>query len=274
MQKEKLESDKPLVSVIIPTYNSSETLEYCLSSLKNQTYPPTEILIIDNFSKDATIEIARNFGAIIFLLRSNLPRARNFGLAHASGKYILHLDSDMTLTATVIEECVKTCEENNFDAVSINEVSFEKGFWGKCISLEKSLNSGDVGVITPRFFKKIVLNTLGGSDETLEAGEDWDLWVRMNKRGYNVKFINTYLVHHEATTLKKFLRRKYRWAKTIHKYLSKHPSNALRQWAPIKPHNLWCNRKEIFRKPQYFIGMIFLKFIRLFVGFMGIILRE
>jgi probable beta-1,3-galactosyltransferase len=53
--------EKPVVSVIIPTYKSSRTLEKCLESIKNQTYKNIEIIVVDNNSTDNTKEIAKKF---------------------------------------------------------------------------------------------------------------------------------------------------------------------------------------------------------------------
>jgi glycosyltransferase involved in cell wall biosynthesis len=55
-----------LVSVIIPTYNSSRTLEKCLESIKNQSYKNIEIIVVDNNSKDNTKEIALKFTDKVF----------------------------------------------------------------------------------------------------------------------------------------------------------------------------------------------------------------
>ena len=56
----------PLVSVIIPTYNSASTLGVCLISLKNQTYKNIEIIIVDNFSTDTTRAIAKKYTENVF----------------------------------------------------------------------------------------------------------------------------------------------------------------------------------------------------------------
>ena len=52
---------KPLVSVIIPTYNSEKTLPLCLESIKRQTYKNIEVIIVDNFSVDRTVDIAKRY---------------------------------------------------------------------------------------------------------------------------------------------------------------------------------------------------------------------
>lgn len=260
--------------MVIPTYNSSSTLEACLKSIGAQTYPNIAVIIVDNYSTDHTEKIARHFDVKLLALKSNLPTARNFGLLHAKGDYVFHLDSDMCLTSDVIEQCVRKCEESAFDAVSVPELSVGEGFWGKCMSLEKSLYAGDEAIITPRFFRRVVLNNLGGSDEGLAAGEDWDLWVRLTQKGYKVGFIKACLVHNEGSSLGFYLRKKYRWSKTVYKYFSKHPSDAVRQWAPLRPHNLWYNRKKILLMPQYFIGVLFIKMIKISIGVIGLLAKE
>jgi cellulose synthase/poly-beta-1,6-N-acetylglucosamine synthase-like glycosyltransferase len=54
-------SMSPLVSIIIPTRNSARTLEKCLESIKHQTYSNIEVIVVDNFSDDETIEIAKKY---------------------------------------------------------------------------------------------------------------------------------------------------------------------------------------------------------------------
>ena len=57
---------KPLVSVIIPTKNSSKTLTQCLDSIKNQDYENIEIIVVDNHSKDNTLEIAKCYTNTVY----------------------------------------------------------------------------------------------------------------------------------------------------------------------------------------------------------------
>jgi glycosyltransferase involved in cell wall biosynthesis len=65
--------DKSLVSIVIATYNAEATLAECLESIKNKTYGCIEVIIIDKFSKDRTVEIAKSYGVGIISMWTNKP---------------------------------------------------------------------------------------------------------------------------------------------------------------------------------------------------------
>jgi glycosyltransferase involved in cell wall biosynthesis len=58
----------PTISVIVPAFNAEKTLEFAIDSALNQTYPATQIIVVDNNSTDKTVEIARKFGARILIV--------------------------------------------------------------------------------------------------------------------------------------------------------------------------------------------------------------
>ena len=98
----------PLVSAIIPTLDEEDYLPKCLKSLKNQTYQNIEIIVVDNFSKDRTVEIAKNFGAkIIKVSERNLSLVRNEGAKRAKGKILLFVDADCILSQNYVEKIIK-----------------------------------------------------------------------------------------------------------------------------------------------------------------------
>lgn len=66
----------PLVSVIIPTKNSKKIIETCLRSISRQTYPNIEVIVVDNYSSDGTIEIADKLGAKVFQLKAERAGAK------------------------------------------------------------------------------------------------------------------------------------------------------------------------------------------------------
>jgi glycosyltransferase involved in cell wall biosynthesis len=91
------ESDLPLVSVVIPSYNSAATLPATLDSVLGQTYPRIEIIVVDDGSTDATPELLARYAPRVRAIRQangGLARARNAGCAAASGSFIALLDAD------------------------------------------------------------------------------------------------------------------------------------------------------------------------------------
>jgi len=116
-------TDKTLVSVIIPTKNSEDTIEKCLESIKNQTYPDVEIILVDNYSRNHTKEIARKYGARIYLKGPERASPVNFGVKEAKGKYVYRDDSDFVLEPSVVEEAVTKCEVEGYDAVAVHNTS-------------------------------------------------------------------------------------------------------------------------------------------------------
>ncbi len=92
-------SNLPLVSIIIPTYNSERTILRCLKSVLNQTYPNIEIIVIDDFSNDNTVQIVLELNLKnLILIKKNKnigpSKCRNHGILVSKGEYISILDSD------------------------------------------------------------------------------------------------------------------------------------------------------------------------------------
>lgn len=85
---------QPLISIVIPTKNSANTLDSCLRSIVTQTYHNIELVIVDSQSTDRTIEIAGEYSAKIIETQWGLLGARFLGFKASKGDYILYLDSD------------------------------------------------------------------------------------------------------------------------------------------------------------------------------------
>ena len=207
----------PLVSVIVPTYNSQRTLEECLSALTNQNYKNIEIIITDSFSKDKTKEIARRFTDKIIDAES-LALARKKGVDLARGKYILFLDSDQIINSDTIELSVKTCEEEGFDGVTHFERSkiYKNTFVERLINYDKWIFHSEQdddpihGTAEPRFFKAEFAKRIDYLDNPPITFELAIINLKMNQMGARIKFVNVYIYHYEVSTLwqvaKKFFR--------------------------------------------------------------------
>lgn len=96
-------------SIIVPNYNKEVYIEECINSILNQTYKNYEIIMIDDGSTDNSVEVINKFN--INLLKTNRLQAggaRNLGLKHATGDYIIFLDSDDYLSSNnVLEKLTK-----------------------------------------------------------------------------------------------------------------------------------------------------------------------
>ena len=257
---------EPLVSLIIPTCNSTKTLDICLESIKTQTYPNTEIIVVDKYSEDQTIEIAKKFGGIVVKSDAARSRARNIGAEEAKGRYLLFIDSDMCLTNTVVEDCVKNISEG-YDALVIPEISIGTGFWAQCRSLEKLCYIGDETIEAARFFKSEVFECVLGFDRKLVVGEDWDLHQRVNGAGFKIWRINSYIEHHEGKlSLRNVIMKKYLYGKTLNMFIKKHC--VTHHFNPFRMAFV-KNWRALARDPIHALGMLFMKTCEFGLGGLG-----
>ncbi len=210
----------PLVSVIVTTKNNADTLQACLRSIMSQSYESIELIVVDNNSTDETVEIAKRFTDLVHTKGPERSAQRNFAASIATGKYILIIDSDMELSSLVVRDCVKTADSDT-KALIIPEESFGEGFWAQCKAFERSFYHGIDWIEAPRFFEKNLYQKVGGYDESIVGGEDWDLHNRI-KQNTNVGRINELIQHNEgALTLKEIVRSRKYYAKGFTSYLAK-----------------------------------------------------
>ncbi|MEG4574577.1 amino acid adenylation domain-containing protein [Microcoleus sp. N3A4] len=97
------------VSVVIPSYNSAQFLPEAIESVLEQSYPPFEVIVVDDGSTDDTKEICDRYPKVTYVYQKNqgVAAARNTGLRVSTGEYILFLDSDDCLLPEAIEIGVK-----------------------------------------------------------------------------------------------------------------------------------------------------------------------
>jgi glycosyltransferase involved in cell wall biosynthesis len=186
--------NKPLVTVIIPTYNRGWIVQEAIDSVLNQDFSDYELIVVDDGSNDNTREILESYGkAITVLQQSNrgVSAARNRGIAEAAGRLIAFLDSDDLWLPGKLTTQVKFFEENA-DAVinQTQEIWIRNGarvnpkkrhhkFSG--MIFERSLA---LCLVSPSavMIKKSLFDAVGGFDEQLPACEDYDLWLRISCR--------------------------------------------------------------------------------------------
>ena len=138
--------DNTLVSIIVPTYNSSSNLKIMFYSLLKSKYKNFEIVINDDKrTNDSTEELIKTFRKKLKIIykKENISMAqgRKKGVEFSKGKILLHLDSDMKIESNLLGECVKLIN-SKYDALVIPEESYGTSFWAECKWLEKKCYEG------------------------------------------------------------------------------------------------------------------------------------
>jgi len=116
-------TEKPLVSIIVPIYNAQDHIARCVESIRRQTYQNLEILLLNDGSKDVSLEVCRMYAKVdprIVLIdkaNSGVAATRNMGLREAKGKYLQFVDADDTIQPYATELLVRHAEESEADLV-------------------------------------------------------------------------------------------------------------------------------------------------------------
>jgi glycosyltransferase involved in cell wall biosynthesis len=259
-----------LVSVMIPTKNSSKTIGKCLESIMSQTYCNIEIIVIDNFSKDGTSDIARRYGAQVLLKGPERAAQLNHGAAVARGKYLYRVDSDFVLEPSLIHEAVLACENQAFDGVVVHVVSDPSvSFWGKVRMFEREMRRDNPKNVAVRFLKRDKFIEVGGFDTGLVAGEDYDLHIRLLSKGARFGRIVSCEKHiGEPLSTAEVTRNFFYMGRTLPSYLRKHRSMALLQFSPVKLSYL-RQLHQFVQQPLLGLGFAAYQAIRYYAAALG-----
>jgi glycosyltransferase involved in cell wall biosynthesis len=259
--------NEPLVSILIPTYNSAKTIKECLDSTKTQTYINLETIVIDNHSSDETRLIAEKYCSQIFVAGSERSAQINYGVSHSHGKYILRVDSDMILDKTLVKDCLDLCQEG-VQAVVIPVLPHPNGpknFWVSCRMLEQRMIMDDLVNVAPRFIDRTVFLSVGGYDEKIVAFEDYDLHNRLLKSSCSVVCLQKSALWHlgEPSSLSDIVIRMMKYGKTgsLGQFTKKHGSSGLKQISIIRP-SYFRHRHFFISDPLHFTGIFVMKLVQ------------
>jgi glycosyltransferase involved in cell wall biosynthesis len=173
--------DNRKISIIIPIYRTEDYLRECLESVRNQTYPHFEALLVNDATPDHAMDIANEFARederfriIEHKENKGLGAARNTGIDHAKGDYLFFLDSDDQLPVDSLETLVSLAEETNADMV-VGNMAWVEGktylpvrYINNKIKLWEELENDNrrllrarfslLGSVCHRLFKKSLIN--------------------------------------------------------------------------------------------------------------------
>ena len=251
LQPRLWEREQPLVSIIVPCYNEGPTLANCVHGLMSQTYHHTEIILVDDGSKDNTWNVARQLAGeydLITLHKENGGKASalRYGIDRCTGSIVVCIDADSIFVPDTVEQLMRSLEDPNVTAVGGNvRVANRSGVLTACQALDYiiGLNSngraysqlGCMQVIPGAIgaFRKDAYYAVGGhSHDTLV--EDMDLTIAFAQHGYRVIFNPHALAYTEApVTLKDFLNQRYRWTYGGMQVLGKYKRSMFLHWNPM-----------------------------------------
>jgi teichuronic acid biosynthesis glycosyltransferase TuaG len=189
-------NNSSLVSIIMPTYNQAEYIKAAIDSALRQSYSIFELIIIDNYSTDATADVVLSYHdpRIKYLKFDNkgvIAAARNHGVKHANGAILAFLDSDdiwlpellsvqkqlltsdVALVSSSFEPIGNTAIcRHHLNYIHVDEI--------KILQYQDIINSNPIMTSSVMLYK-VDFDHLGGFDESLSFKfiEDWELWLRL-----------------------------------------------------------------------------------------------
>lgn len=221
--KKPIKASRPLVSIIILTWNALKYTKKCVASIEQNTDYPHEIIFVDNASTDGTVKYLNqlaakhsNYKLIINSENKGFAEGNNQGVAEASGEYIMLLNNDVLVSKGWLDSLVHSLErDEHIGAVgplsnsisgrqALKEVPYKDnaGFF----KFAELMGQKNEGRLTPRrrlagfavLVKKSVYDKLGGFDTTFGVGnfEDDDLSLRIREKGYALMVDESVLFHH------------------------------------------------------------------------------
>lgn len=177
------------LSIIIPTFNEEKYLPKLLASIRKQTVQPKEIIVVDNFSKDKTVQYAEKFKCKIILNRAWIGGARNIGGNIAVGPLLLFLDADVILPPKFLEEVVKEFTNKKLGIASCFSIPLSSLKRDKLMHVFLNYYTFFLRDIYPYVNGSCILTTkkihsqINGFDESLVMAEDHDYAIRASKHG-------------------------------------------------------------------------------------------
>ena len=198
----------PKISVVVCAYNEAATIDECLTSIDNLTYPDYEVIVVNDGSRDATGDIARRHASVnvIDIPNGGLSAARNVGLEHAAGEIVAYTDGDVRVDPDWLTHLVQPFLTSDVaGAGGPNLVPADDSPMAQCIA--RAPGSPTQVMLDDRVaehvpgcnmaFRREALLAVGGFNPIyLRAGDDVDICWRLQARGWRIGFAPSALVWH------------------------------------------------------------------------------
>lgn len=186
------------ISVIVPVYNGENYINEAIGAAIEQSYPPSEIIIIDDGSTDSTAMIAQQYPQVSYIYQKNAGpgAARNRGIQKATGAYLAFLDADDFWPAYHLER-LRTCLLDNPDAkvaVGRTRYVYQAGADARMTAGGKHIQDITHVLLPSALFRCEVFDEVGLFSQ--ETGEDVDWYLRAAELGIQPVVIDDVVLYH------------------------------------------------------------------------------
>jgi GT2 family glycosyltransferase/DNA-binding beta-propeller fold protein YncE len=239
----------PRVSVVVCAYNAADTLDDCLTSLDQLTYPDYEVILVNDGSRDATPEIGRRHArvSVVDVPNAGLSAARNVGLAEATGEIIAYTDADTRVDPDWLTFLIQPFLRSDVvGSGGPNVVPADDSPIAQCVARAPGgpthvLLDDRIAEHVPgcnMAFRRDALLAIGGFNPIyLRAGDDVDVCWRLQARGWRIGFSAAALVwHHHRTSVNAYWRQQVGYGEGETWLMAHHPEKFL------DGHMLWRGR--------------------------------
>ena len=233
-----------LLSVIVPMYRSRDTIEKCLVSIFDSGFTNFEVIVVDDYSNDNSVDLLKKFNVKIIRHECNLgpSAARNTGAQYAKGKILVFIDSDIEIFPDTLKKIVDFLTANkDFIAVSgyFSSQCEMPDILGRYKNLYMHCSYDQEPKAVPWAFTSIfaiykyVFELIGGFNPQIRIIEDTLFGVVLNQAGYKLGFDSSIQVKHlHRYNLKKFITEEFKRSHNL--FIHKLTNMFYRKRAPNK----------------------------------------
>jgi len=199
-------------SVIVPAFNAADTIGTCLQSLLRQSYPVSEIIVVDDGSIDKTSQATSLYPVkVMRTSHAGASRARNLGFSQCSGDIVLFAEADGIYDDKYVENIIVHFSGPKVGAVLCPRFPILDGsISAKCMDAlwrirKERYSAGKLKPLAPHVFSRSAFTAIGGYDEALTTAEEWDMGLRLKAAGYEIRYApNAFFLHREGDILELF----------------------------------------------------------------------
>ena len=249
----------PVVTAIVPTRNNARTIEACLESVRHQTYPVIELIVVDNHSTDCTASVAARLADRLIVAGPERSAQRNTGIEAAAGEWILWLDSDMILPPDTISVAMDTAMRTGAQGIALPERTVGDGFWTACRALERECYLSEPRLHNPRLLPRDFMLRSGAFNTDMSGPEDTDLRLRMRAQGARIELAPIIIDHDEGRlTVRDVMSKRYYYGQSIPVLAAAHDGAISAQGSSVA-RAYGRNLRILLRRPLHAAGMISLR---------------